>query len=80
MYVFNSHKAIEIGVNTGLWYTVVVKLLLFRDITTSKNGNDPLTSFALVNLLACFVFKYSLNFSSRWRDRSRTNISTKYLL
>ena len=39
------------------------KHLLFRDISTSKNINDPLTSFSLVNfILACFVFKYSLNY------------------
>ena len=39
-----------------------MKPLLFCDITTSKNGNDPLTSFSLVNfILACFVFKNHLD-------------------
>ena len=40
----------------------MVKSFLFRDVSTSKNGKDSLTSFSLVNIiLACFLFKYSLN-------------------
>ena len=49
----------------------MVKLLLFCDISTSKSGNDPLTSFLLVNfVLACLVFKQSLNFCRWWGDRN----------
>ena len=41
-------------------------LLLFCETSISKNGNDPLTSFLLVNfILAYFVFNYSLKFL-RW--------------
>ena len=69
MFVFISYKTIKIGVTftkCKLMITVAVKPSLFRDINNSKNGNDPITSFSLVNsVLECFVFKYSLNFS-RW--------------
>ena len=59
--------------------TAVVKLLLFCKISISKNRNDPLISFLLVNLiLIYFVFKYSLNFLRLCGDRYRTNISSTY--
>ena len=66
MFVFISHKTIKIEIDNiiGLWETVVVKPLLFCDISTSKNGNDLLTTISVVSfILACFVLKYSLNFS-----------------
>ena len=68
MFVFISYKTIKTGVNSTKCRLMInrcsIKPLLFRDISTSKYGNDPLTSFSLVNfILACFVFKYSLNFS-----------------
>ena len=62
MFVFSSYKTIEIGVKSfkcRLMINLCSKPLLFRDISTSKNCNDSLTSFSLANfILACFVFKY----------------------
>ena len=82
MFVFISYKTIKIRVNSTkcrLMINFIVEPVIFRNISTTENGNYPLISFSLVNfILACFVFKYLLKFEGG--DRNRTNISSTYLL
>ena len=52
MFIFSSYKTVKIGVNsTKCRKNLVVVKLFFRDISTCKNGNDPLTTFLLVNFI-----------------------------
>ena len=67
-FVFICYKTIKIRVNSTKRRFMMdhcSNLLLFCETSISKNGNDPLTSFLLVNfILAYFVFNYSLKFST----------------